>query len=268
MKVSDLGKRKVIEFDSIFDFNNYICDTPLNETFRWEELSSVNGIESFTGTKSFDEAQELLKNGWSDMSKEITQKLNAKDIEIKPAMGYKQRLDVQGCQPIVPLYLQGVPTNMVSRKMVPIKQKVITLNKSINYSCGWSKKRIVEESIKAFMLIKNLEAKNYRCILNVAFGSKTKDGEYIVSVRIKSATEKLNISKMVFPLINPSMLRRLILRFLEVFPGVPRSFVFGYGTPIADSEMKKVFNGYLLPKEILFDVSKIKSIDDLQKNLS
>lgn len=264
------SSREIVSFDSIHEFNKYICETPLNDSFRWVDISSSKQSAErlrFTGTKSFEEAQNLLKNGWDDMSNKISQRLRVDDVEIKPCMAYKNVLGIQGFQPIVPLYLQGVPQNMASRRMVPIKQKIINLNKSISYSSFWKTEDIMEESIKAFKLIKRLESQNYRCGLNIVFGADTMRNSYVVTIKVKSPNEKLNISKLTFPLINPSMLRRLIFRFIEVHPGVPKSFVGGYGSPLSDSELSEIVPGYLLPKEIKFDVDKIRSIDDLQKSL-
>lgn len=268
-KVKEGRKQKdIVSFDSIHEFNKYICETPLNDTFRWTDLHSSKQSQErtiFTGTQSFDEAQSLLKNGWEDMSNKISQKLKADNVEIKPSMAYRNTLGVQGFQPVVPLYLQGVPQNMASRRMVPVKQKIITLNKSISYSAFWTIDGIMEESIKAFKLIKRLEAQNYRCMLNLVFGSSSSTNAYVIKIKLKSPNEKLNISKLSFPLVNPSMLRRLIFRFIEVYPGVPKSFISTYGVPVPDNELANIFSGYLLPKEIKFDVNKIKSIDDLQK---
>ena len=47
---------------------------------------------------------------------------------------------------------------MLSKKMVPIKQKIVTLNKSIDYNGGVSANQIVDESIKAMQIVKKLES--------------------------------------------------------------------------------------------------------------
>ena len=43
---------KQIKYDSLNEFYNYICDTPINETFRWEKHESVDGSKIFTKTES------------------------------------------------------------------------------------------------------------------------------------------------------------------------------------------------------------------------
>ncbi len=266
MKVEKINtKTEVIQYDSLKEFYDYLCATPFNDAFRWASHSSVEGSEWFTKTKSFDEAVELFKNGWSDMASNLVQKLKVIENKTEPTMKPKNTLGMCGYQAIVPLYLQGVPNNMVNKKMVPIKQKVITLNKSIDYNGGVSSNQIIEESIKAMQIIKKLEAQGYRCNLNIVLGSSEYKNGFFVKVRIKSANEKMNISKLAFPLVHPSMLRRLFFRFIEVYPNITKDFVSGYGAPATSSELRNVFKDeYLLPNFIKKDVNKINSIEDLE----
>lgn len=261
---------EVIEFDSLNDFYNYITKTPLNDSFRCNKLFSVSSSKKFTQTKSYEEAVELFKSGWSDMATKLVKKL--KDIEnnTKPTMKPKTTLSVCGYQAVVPLYLQGVPNNMVNKKMIPVKQKVITLNKSIDYASKVKSEQIVDESIKTLQIIKKLESQGYRCNLNIVCGVSEKyfyEGKNVlVKIKIKSANEKLNISKLAFPLVHPSMLRRLFLRLIEVHPTITKGFTLGYGYPYNDSTMKKIINKnaeYLLPAFISKKFEEISSIDDL-----
>lgn len=263
------NKTEVVEYDSLREFYDYLTKTPFNEAFCWAKHSSVEGDEYFTKTKNFEEATELFKNGWSDMASKLVQKLKVIESKTEPTMKPRSTLGVCGYQAVVPLYLQGVPNNMMNKKMVPVKQKVITLNKSIDYHAGVKADQIVEESIKAMQIIKKLEAQGYRCNLNIVLGTSAgwgKDAkQFLIKVRIKSANEKLNVSKLAFPLVHPSMLRRLFFRFIEVYPHVTKNFVHGYGAPATSSELRNIFKGeYLLPNFIKKDVNTIKGIEDLE----
>lgn len=258
-------KTEVIEYDSLSEFYSYLCDTPFNDAFRWNTHSSVDGSYSFTKTESFEEATDLFKNGWSEMAEKLVQKLKVAENKTEATMKPKTTLSVCGYQAIVPLYLQGIPNNMVNKKMVPVKQKVITLNKSIDYNCGVSTNQIIEESIKAMQIVKKLESQGYRCNLNIVLGTSAGGKQFVTKVRIKSANEKMNISKLAFPLVHPSMLRRLFFRFIEVYPNVTKDFIWGYGTPAKSSELREIFkNEYLLPNFIRKDVKEIRTIDDLE----
>lgn len=263
------GKVVKVEFNSLNEFYNYLCETPLNDAFRRstkESDSKSSWAKVWTKTESFEEASDLFKHGWSDMSDKLVQKLKAEQSKMEPVMVLKNTIGVQGYHPIVPLYLMGVPTNMVRREMRPAKQKVITLNKSVNYGADVSSDRIVDESIKAMLLIKKLEAQNYRCNLNLVMGTYTWSRSFIIKIRIKSANEKLNVSKLSFPLVHPSMLRRLLFRFIEVHPLVTEDFVSGYGRPTEDNIMRATSPcEYLLPPFIRKDVNQVRTLDDLEK---
>lgn len=261
------SKTEIVEYDSLQEFYQYLVSTPFNKAFCWESHSSVEGSYYFTKTKDFNEAVELFRNGWSDMANKLVQKLKVIESKTEPTMKPRNTLSVCGYQAIVPLYLQGAPNNMVNKKMVPVKQKIITLNKSIDYSGGVDTDSIIEESIKAMQIIKKLEAQGYRCNLNLVLGTTAglPAKQFIVKVRIKSANEKLNVSKLAFPLVHPSMLRRLFFRFIEVYPNVTKAFVSGYGRPATSSELRQVFkNEYLLPNFIKKDINTIRGIDDLE----
>lgn len=270
MKVEHISiKSEIIQFDSLHEFYDYITNTPFNKAFCWKEHKSVTGTEDFTKTNDFSEAVELFKNGWSDMAEKLVQRLKVVENQMQPVMKPRNSTGMCGYQAIVPMYLNGQPNNMLNKKMVPVKQKVITVNKSIDYHGGVGTDKIIEESIKAMQIIKKLEAQGYRCNLNIVLGSSAGFGsserQFLIKIRVKSANEKLNTSKLSFPLVHPSMIRRLFFRFIEVYPNVNEKFVHGYGRPASSSELRNVFRGeYLLPNFIKKDVNTIKTIDDLE----
>lgn len=255
------------EFNSMYEFYDYLCKTPLNDSFRWAKLASSREEHfEWYKTHNFDEAVDLMKKGWEDMSKKLTKRLEAIKSEVKPIKKAKTVYGVAGYQAIVPLYLNGVPTNMASKKMVVQKQKVITINKDVGYNCDTSVEQIIEESIKALQIVKKLEAQGYRINLNVIHGTESMYCRYSFKVRVKSAGEKLNISKAAFPLVHPSMLRRLGFRFLEVFPGVPCHYVDGYGHAAESSVFQKQYpEEYTLPAFIdQRSFESFKTLDDLK----
>ena len=241
VKTISTGTWKVVEFESIQEFYEYITNTPTNAAFAKREarhdLSSQDKDRvKWSGTESFEEAAELFRNGWTIGAQNLTQKLKLAETNKEVQTTYKNILDVCGYQAIVPLYLNGVPCNMVNRKMVPVKKKVITINKAVCCSCSVSSETLMNESIKAFQIIKKIEATGIRVNLNLLIST----GHVCVKIKLKSANERLNISKLAFPLVHPSMFRRLYFRFIEVYPTIPSSFAYGYGkVPIA-SDFKAV----------------------------
>ena len=246
------------EFNGLNEFESYITNTPLNETFRWEKLSSVDGSFGFTQTHNYNEAQSLLKNGWNDMAKELTTKLNVIQNQVVDAQVQKIMYDVVGFQASVPRYLQGIPTSMVNKKAVPVKQKVITLNKDISYNCGITAKDIIDSSVQVLQLIKKIEAQGVRVNLNLIWGVTGGDTKEVVKIRLKSANERLNVSKLAFPLVHPSMLRRLMFRYIETAPTITKSYKGSYGRPMDGSQLKTYCKDeYVLPRLFDGDIAKL-----------
>ena len=261
MKETKQDTAIIREFNGLNDFEQYITNTPLNKVFQWSKLDSVTNSFNFSQTHSYEEANELFKNGWQDMAQKLTKTLKVQQMQVENAQVQKVMFDIVGFQASVPRYLQGIPTSMVNKKLVPTKQKVITLNKDISYHAGVKTEEIVKASIQTMQLVKKIEAQGIRVNLNLIWGvwaGKTKE---ILKIRLKSANERLNVSKLAFPLVHPSMLRRLCFRYLEVAPTITEEYHFGYGHPMNGSSLKPYCKDeYVLPR--LFD-GNITQLGDL-----
>lgn len=263
-------KWHLVEFNSLQEFYDYICNTPLNDTFRNESyIASQKSRASWCGTSSFSEAADLMKNGWTYGAQNLTQKLKIAEADKQVQSTYKNILSMAGYQAIVPLYLNGVPNNMVNKKLVPVKQRVLTINKALSASASVSSETLMNESVKCFQIIKKIEASGIRVNLNLMIST----GHVCVKIRLKSAGEKLNISKLAFPLVHTSMFRRLYFRFIETYPTIPRSYRHGYGRVPSEDEFRKVCGkGEVLLPTLLRgrDESEIVklSVDELIDRLS
>lgn len=254
------------EFESLSNFYEYITTTPLNKTFCWEKggLSSTAGSKKFTGTESFDEATQLFKNGWDEMAQKLTKKLKVQPNCSVTSQVQKTVYDIVGFQCSVPRYLQGIPTNMVNKRLTPVKQKVVTLNKDFSYNAMTSTEDIIEASIQTMQVVKKVEAQGVRVNLNIIFGTTAGNTREIIKIRIKSANERVNISKLAFPLVHPSMLRRLCFRYIEVAPTITGSYSRGYGKPLDGSQLKQYCEGeYVLPRLFDGDLSQLGDLSTI-----
>ena len=237
MKITFENKVSISEFDNIADLIKYVTTTPLNKVYAGmadSKLTSNFGGKAgkeFTGTNSFDEAIAMLKNGWDDMAKTIEGKLALVTSKQVTKTSPRPTYSMAGYQACVPRYLQGVPESMIYSKRVPVKQKVITINKQSNYRSDISIEKIIDESIKALTIVTHLEAQGYRVNLNAVTCSDGSDGyTHITKTCIKKASERISVSKMAFPLCNPSFQRRIVFRHIEVCPTTSHSFRWGYGS--------------------------------------
>ena len=225
------------EFDSIHSFVEYIEGTPLNNVFKWSKLGSTDTTNySWYTTHNYEEAKNKLHYGDKALSEKLTgilkvEKHSQNMLVQKPSYG------VAGYQASVPRYLQGIPTNMIAKKSVVQKQKVITITKNIGYYGSFTGQEIIDEAIKAVQLINTIEAHGIRCNLYVSSIAAASGTAVGFRVKIKSANERLNISKLAFPLANPSMLRRFSFRYREVAPETTSGFSGSYGSSCQTPEL-------------------------------
>lgn len=265
MREDKVNNIMIITFGSMYEFYQYVTTKPITDTFRLAGSTSSHSPDDGSRlTASFEEACKLFKDGWKDGAEKLTNRIKV-DQSLETQKAYKTKRSVQGFHPIVPLYLMGIPDSMVTKELQPMKRKVITIDKDMSYNASWNADDIIKESAKALQLINALESQGYRINLNFVIGVQAGAGinerKFILKIRLKSANEKLNVSKLSFIMLHPSMVRRMFFRFEEVYPEFTHSFTFTYGRPIDEDEERKVLQGeYLIPKRIDKDVEKVKII--------
>lgn len=254
------------EYNSISEFVQTINSRPQNP-----EITSTVSIDSdfsFTGTNDYNEAENLLLHGWTEESEKLNEMLKLKALKEKSV---KNTYDVAGFQCSVPRYLHGIPTNMINQKVVTKKQKVITITKNITYSACVRKETIEQESVKVLQLVNNLEKQGYRVILNVTLISRSKQENIILcnKVRIKNANERLNLSKVSFPMVHSSYLRRILFKWMERFEYTTKPFDTTYGTPVKCEEFNNILKNNKNDNEYFAEASysdkDTLTLDDLVK---
>lgn len=198
-------------FTSLSDFIDTVKNAP---TIVGRNNSSQDGDYDFCGTRTIAEAWELAERGdeknLDKISSELTRRLYASPKA-------QTTNSVVGHTPNVPLYLQGVPQNMVHRHQPIFQNKIV--NVLVNTAVGaWtSRSEIEEKAISILSTIMNIEAQGYRVNLYKMIGS-TSDGRQVLGfIKLKDDRERINLKKMMFPMTHPSMQRRLDFRFRECF---------------------------------------------------
>lgn len=265
----------VAEFKSIHEFEKFITKNPENKVFKdcryLASKDKKHWTVDFTKTKSFDEAIDLLHDGWTDKAKELTKKLKAVERDMAPTMKQQRCVSVAGYQPIVPLFLAGQPANMIGTRMQPVKQKVVTLVKSVSYSGNVEPEEWTEQGLKALAVVKKLESNGLRVNVDIVRGGydpDTKSNGIVCRVRVKNANERLNVSKLAFTMCHPSIQRRLMFRFTEVYDRVSSGYRPTYGMVFTASDWKKVLDKkkeYLLPSFIDGDIDKVRNVADIER---
>lgn len=254
---------KMVMFNSITELVQFNRETERTQFYQNYHISDELGSSryDFTKTNSYEEAEDLLLHGWDEMAEKLTKKIN----NVKCQNGYKNKTvyGVQGYQACVPRYLQGMPDSMVSNKRIVTKQKVLNIVKDFGYSGSTSAQTIENESIKVLKAVSDLESRGYRVNLSITFVSRCNGGKYTsMLVKIKNASQRMNIKQMAFPLVHPSMFRRIVFGLIERLPET-ECFGYGYGACTEYNETKHLFKGdYFIPRIVseteIIDIEKYK----------
>lgn len=247
------SKTHIREFDSIGEMVSFLDTTTENKMYY--QKSSQSKDRDFSLTYNYKEAMDLLLHGWTEAAGKMTRTLKTLP-QPAPAKRQKSVYSVAGHTASVPRYLQGIPTNMITSVPDRRKQPVVVINHSIAYSAYWEADDILKEGIKALQVVQAIEASNRNVKLNIVCIAEDRNFKRGFKVCIKQPGERLNISKMAFPLAHPSMLRRMYFKYMEVEPDMPITFS-GYGRPCNQDCPKFYPNEMYIPETV--DVEKIFS---------
>lgn len=253
-----------LTFNSLQEMSEWINKT--HRTKRGEECKeSVNesaDYYEFSSTKTFDEADNLMKFGDDENAKKI--QAAAANINATPATSERNRLYNSPCGflPIVPRVLAGVPENMLNIKKEEYRStKVINVvyNTAVGYKV--SAEEIVKTSANVASAINTLEKGGYRVNLYVANFVYMRSTPVCVAVKIKDAGQYFDGLRVAYPLVNPSFVRRHIFALHERVKGI---YLTGsYGAIMDDSDAEKY-----VPKDmkyLSFYQCKGKNVKDILK---
>jgi hypothetical protein len=226
------------EFDNIKDFLHSCKDRPINKVFTGREQASRTGQPSFCQTRDWNEAEKLLTYGWDEHTKRIrdamfaidkvdtTEALNKTIIEYNPI----------GQISCVPRALLGLPDSMILSHKPPTKQRTIRIIYDICAAGNVTGEDMVKAGIAILTAVYHLEKLGFRVRLDIseacANGGYGND-QQILGWRLcaKDYKQPVDITKLAFPCIHPSMLRRMSFAWLERTPKIKsNSFSSGYGT--------------------------------------
>ena len=212
------------KFDSVEQFSTWLQSTP--QTAKGKEFDASNTISEyytdFSGTESFEEAQNLLKCG----DKVNADKIAATIRKIKAqGKGNETRNKLYnspcGFMPIVPKVLAGDPQNMLAiRKERYNSTKVLNVAYNVAVDCTRTTEDLIKTAAKVANVIASLEKNGYRVNLYAySCGRDLKNNYYSLLVKIKDSGKYLDTLRIAYPLVNPSFYRRHIFGYMERLKG-------------------------------------------------
>lgn len=232
-------------FSNLEGLRQYLDTAPENEVFKGRSCGSKNGTEKFTGTDSYDAANVLLRDGDEKNAAALKAAAAVHVRTLGEGRRNRRYNAVCGGAANVPAALLGLPKTMIRTEKVTYKDsKVLNICYNGTASCDVDKNELKDTAAALMGALMGLEKNGYRVNLYLYFGSQCRDysrrGRVYDScnmfVRIKDSGQYLDIKKTAYPLVNPSMLRRHYLRFVETAPGLKNHyFSIGHGSPVTDT---------------------------------
>lgn len=227
-KVYNGNNWNIVEIETTRELENFLSAP----TLQGRKNSSETGSKSFTGTASFEQADNLRRKG-DKKSLAMLNKYKIKfDKYIQYNNGYKnkQRNDIHGFVPIVPNAIIGLPLSMINQSRESKKVKGIDIFYNVSVSCYTRTDDIARTGAIMLSLIDALERKGFR--VNLKVGSVAMQGNTVhgVITTLKRYDEPLNIRKLAYYLVNPSCLRRTFFKLKESISELTDTTNEGYGT--------------------------------------
>lgn len=215
------------EYNSAMDVAND-CETRKITNHNFENVKYKDDWD-WRGVKNYDEAIDLLKNGYIDKVEKIQKEIN------KSVIGQSKRItfhnDIVGYAPIVPLAILGVPNSMINSKMKPIKAKVIEICYDVGCSAYVDSNDIIRVGLAFLKIIANMEMQGYRIKLTAVQGYSNHKVLNLLRINLKSANQPLDLKRISFPIIHTGFFR--VIGF-DWFSKTPHGKYIGggYGKPI------------------------------------
>lgn len=205
-------------FASLDAFAGYLSEAPVTDLFRGRE-ASVKGTKKFTTTETLEEAASLLRFGDVENARSLVAGVAVPGAVTASIRARRVRC-IAGSSVNVPAALAGRPKSMykIVRSRVPAKVLNLAYNQNIDYTIPASE--IVAVAVRLANVILSLEKAGYQVNLYSAV-CVYKGAEAVgCFVRVKSAGQYLDVTRLAYCLVNPSFLRRSVFRFIETLPGL------------------------------------------------
>lgn len=251
-------------FKNLDSLVSAIQERPLNRVYmtRSELASDFTGVSAQRDTKTlnFDNSIDVMQKGYSEPLKDIKAGIAKFD---RNSNGQKKRIkaDIVGFVPIVPRAILGRPDSMLNIKNQPQKQRMINLVYGFSALGNVSGDDLLKGGILFLSLVNQLEKEGFRIKIDLlrCTTASTKDA-IAYTVTVKEYSQPLNLLKLCYPLVHPSMLRRTSFRWCETLPDLTTSeYAHGYGQSLyarmgmdAKKELKFLTDNKLIKKDQVY----------------
>lgn len=229
-----------------------------------------NRGKDWTGVKNYEEARNLLINGWDAKVEYLKEQFKQASKELDEKRVVKTFSDMVGFMPIVPNVIIGLPNCMLNNRTETKKSKVIKFLIDTTASCGEDSNDMIKYYSEVLARIALLERKGYRCrieILQCYTDESNSRTKACFSVLIKNENQPFDIKRMAFPMAHTAMFRVFGFAWENSLPINYDSYhCGGLGTPMyhwRSNRRENLINGLRNVNEKIVYVSYKKDLNQI-----
>ena len=218
-----MAKDFLEKFESVSDFQRAINTREVHEFYK-DILSSENATKTFTGTESYEEAENLLLYGDKSIAAKLVECNGKRMNEAKKSTIYNSPI---GFVPNIPNYLLGRPDNMFAVKTQTYKScKVLNVCVNAITKCVVESEDILAFNKKLLNVVYTLEKRGYRLNLYVGVVAEFSKSKNIGAcfIKVKDSGKLLNVTNVAYPLCNVSFARRHMFKWMETAKDIHGKF--------------------------------------------
>lgn len=198
------------QFDSYQEFLKVVEQRDKDTAHGEHTLKYNSDRGSWCGVKNYEEARNLLINGWDAKVKYLKEEFEKETKNLDDKKVVKQFSDLVGFMPIVPNAIIGLPNCMINMRTEHKKSRVIKFLIDTVASCGEDSDDLIKYYSKVLARIGALEKKGYRCrieILQSYTDENNRGTKTAFTILVKSENQLFDIKRMAFPMSHTAMLR-------------------------------------------------------------
>ena len=232
------------------------CATRQITSDRFDDMRKRD-MDSWFGVKTYDEALELLHNGYQPTVDAM------RGVFKMSRNGEAKRItfqnEIQGFAPVVPLALKGVPNCMVNMIMKPIKAKVIDVYYDMTASCSVESSDIIKAGQALLGTIVELEKQGYRFNIYAVQSYSDETSCDMLAVKVKSSGQPLDLKRISFPLTHTAFFRVIGFDWYSKVPGGKHRSGYGHalGYEINNAELQESAKQLFGKSAIYFSAANI-----------
>lgn len=211
-KATKYGEMYYEQFGSYEEYCRIVEDREKRNAHSSDKsLENICENSRWVGCSSYDEAKELLINGW-DKKLDYLKECVSKEIDLVDDKRITRTFtDIVGFMPIVPNAIMNLPNCMLNMRKDSKKSKVVKFLIAMNRSWRYEPDEIIKKMAKILARIAILEKHGYACRIEL-FGSfhdgrSTRKTIVCHSVLLKSENQLFDMRRLAFPVVHSAMQR-------------------------------------------------------------